>query len=387
MVSKSHNVACNHRMELRSKECIDNVLQPLIDHINLPINGSLTSKDLYHTIISMAVDKNSVHSISKRYQNVPCETSIRYHLKKLNINELIESNEKILMQMAIKNLKPDKEYEFAIDYTNDPYYGKIDTSNDKYVIRGQAKKSTNSFYSYISLYTINKNKRFTIAVLPVKKGKSKIEYLNYFIDLIKRLKFGIEIICLDREFYTVDVFDFLQKQNIPHIVPVVKKGFKIKEILTGNKARTDTYTMKKTVEKVVKKVDLDIVIDVKYNKGKRDEKGCENLGFVVHGVDWHPRKVSTTYRTRFAIESSYRMRNQVKPKTSSKNATTRYFYALISFLLKNIWLCLKRKHFTIIKTGPPTMEDDLFRFDMFILLIEEWVRRKLVIRRVVECIR
>ncbi len=61
-----------------------------------------------------------------------------------------------------------------------------------------------------------------------------------------------------------------------------------------------------------------------------------------------PRKV--TYRRRFAIESSYRMRNQVKPKTSSKNATIRYFYALISFLFENIWLCLQRKYFTIVKT-------------------------------------
>ena len=387
MVFKSHNYACNPRIELRSKECIDNVLQPLIDHINLPINGSLTSKDLYHTVISMAVDKNSIHSISKRYQKVPCETSIRYHLKKLNINELIESNEKILMQMAIENLKPGKKYEFAIDYTNDPYYGKIDTSNNKYVIRGQAKKSTNSFYSYVSLYIINKNERFTISVLPVEKGKSKVEYLDYFIDQIKRLDFGIKILCLDREFYTFDVFDFLQKQNVPYIVPVVKKGFKIKEMLIGNKGRTDTYTMEKTIEKIIKKVELDIVIDVKYMKGKRGKNGCENLGFVVNGVDWSPRKVSTTYRRRFAIESSYRMRNQVKPKTSSKNATIRYFYALISFLLKNIWLCLQRKHFTIVKTGPPTIEEDMFRFDMFILLIEEWVRRKLMIRRAVRCIR
>ena len=86
----------------------------------------------------------------------------------------------------------------------------INTSNDKYVIRGQAKKSTNSFYSYISLYIINKNERFTIAILPVKMGISKVEYLDYFIDQIKRLDFGIKIICLDREFYTVDVFVFLQ---------------------------------------------------------------------------------------------------------------------------------------------------------------------------------
>ncbi|MCL7414397.1 MAG: ISH3 family transposase, partial [ANME-2 cluster archaeon] len=120
---------------------------------------------------------------------------------------------------------------------------------------------------------------------------------------------------------------------------------------------------------------LDIVIDVKYMKGKRGKKGSETLGFVVFGVNWSPRKVSTVYRKRFAIESSYRMRNLVKPRTSSKNATVRYFYAVISFLLKNIWLCLQRKHFTIVQTGPPVIKEDLFRFDVFILLVEEWVRR------------
>ena len=76
------------------------------------------------------------------------------------------------------------------------YYGNIDISNEKYVIRGQSKKSTNSFYSYISLYIINDKERFTISVLPVEKGKSKVEYLGYFIDLIKRLNFKIKILYL-----------------------------------------------------------------------------------------------------------------------------------------------------------------------------------------------
>ncbi|MDW7728364.1 MAG: ISH3 family transposase, partial [Candidatus Methanoperedens sp.] len=108
----------------------------------------------------MAVNKNSIHSVQKRYEKVPCETSLRYHLKKLDLEKLMEVNNKILIQKPIESLKTNKKYEFAIDFTNDPYYGEINTSNEKYVIRGQAKKSTNSFYSYVSLYIINKNERF-----------------------------------------------------------------------------------------------------------------------------------------------------------------------------------------------------------------------------------
>jgi putative transposase len=299
------------------------------------------------------------------------------------MEELIKSNEKILLQEVVKTLKTGKSYEFAVDYTNDPYYGKTDSSNEKYVIRSQAKKSTNSFYSYASLYITNKNERFTLSVLPVEKKKTKVEYLSHFIDLIKGLNFKIKVLCMDREFYCTDVFEFLQKNSIPHIVPVVKKGKKIKQILKGNKARCEQYVMKNAK----KRIHLDIVIDVKYLKGKRDKKGCENLGFVVFGIKWSPRKVSTVYRRRFAIESSYRMRNIVKPKTSTKNAVIRYFYTLVSFLLKNIWLYLQKKHFTIVNRGPQVIDEDKFRFEIFILLIEEWLRRKLRVRLMVECLR
>lgn len=83
------------------------------------------------------------------------------------MEELIKLNEMILLQELIKNLKSGKSYECAIDLTNDPYYGKIDLSNEKYAISGPVKKSTNSFYSYISLCITNKNERFNVSVLPV----------------------------------------------------------------------------------------------------------------------------------------------------------------------------------------------------------------------------
>jgi putative transposase len=81
------------------------------------------------------------------------------------------------------------------------------------------------------------------------------------------------------------------------------------------------------------------------------------------------------------------MRNIVKPKTSTKNAEIRYFYTLVSFLLKNIWLYLQKKHFVIVKRGPKVIDEDKFRFDMFITLIEEWLRKKLRVRLMVGCLR
>ena len=182
-----------------------------------------------------------------------------------------------------------------------------------------------------------------------------VEYLSYFIDLINKLNFKIKVLCLDREFYSIDVFEFLQNNGVPHIVPVVKKGEQMKQILIGNKARSTQYVMKNSRKKIL----LDIIIDVKDLKGKREKKRCENLGFVVFGVSWSPRKVSTVYRRRFAIESSYRMRNLVKPKTSSKNATIQVvskLYPIIHLSQKPVIFIFFTKLNSIV---PPCLESTI----------------------------
>src|SRR5660398_290841 len=69
------------KIGLKSKECIDFVLQPLKDHVTIKVNGSLTSEDIFRTVVSMAVDNNSVHSVSKQYQDVACETVSYTHLR------------------------------------------------------------------------------------------------------------------------------------------------------------------------------------------------------------------------------------------------------------------------------------------------------------------
>jgi putative transposase len=37
--------------------------------------------------------------------------------------------------------------------------------------------------------------------------------------------------------------------------------------------------------------------------------------------------------------------------------------------------------------GPKVIDEDMFRFEMFVLLLEEWLRRKLKVRLIVECLR
>jgi len=86
-----------------------------------------------------------------------------------------------------------------------------------------------------------------------------------------------------------------------------------------------------------------------------------------------PRKIHELYRSRFSIESSYRMRNQVKPRISTRNPVIHSLFAIISFLLRNLWMAVLWTRFSSVKPGPRTIEMCAFRFDQFRLFIREAV--------------
>lgn len=372
MVNK-RQIARQIKNEIRAEDCSERAVEAINRNLTIPINGPLTQKTLIQSLVGMSANKLSVHSINQAVEKIPCETSVRYHLSKMDLDTLLELQSKILTYSKDQILVPGKSYHFAIDFTDDPYYGEVVEENKEYVIRSKLKKSTTTFYSYVSLYLTTKGQRLTLAVLPVKKGVSKVEYIRKFLAVISEAQVNIGILCLDRGFYSHDVFSFLQKENIPHIVPVRKYGQELKKILRGNHSRYARYTMGGTSGPL----DLTLAIDVHYLQGRNKKYGNVNLGYVVYGIDWKPRRVYLVYKNRFAIESSYRIRNIVKAKTSSRNVVLRFLLTIISFLLKNIWVALQWRFFSKVQPGPRTIDENLFRFDLFRLLVWEGIRKKL----------
>lgn len=226
------------------KECCDLVVRALSQNIRIPIQGKFTPKKLFEGLAGMAASNQSIHSISQTLAKMPCETSIRYHLDKLDPEELEKNNNRILSQSVHEVLKSAKAYRFAIDITHDPYYGETVSENKDFVIHSHLKKSTTDFYSYVTLYVISKNRQLTLAVFPLRQGESKIAYLSKCLDCITDLGIDIEVLCLDREFYAKKVISFLQSRPIPFIIPVKCHGTQMKQILDGTKSRFATCTMK-----------------------------------------------------------------------------------------------------------------------------------------------
>jgi len=84
-----------------------------------------------------------------------------------------------------------------------------------------------------------------------------------------------------------------------------------------------------------------IHIVVKYSKDKYKSKGIKYFAYATYGMDLPISKTFKEYRKRFGIESSYKLMNQARARTSTKKPVLRLLYVGLSLLLVNIWIYIQ----------------------------------------------
>jgi putative transposase len=92
-------------------------------------------------------------------------------------------------------------------------------------------------------------------------------------------------------------------------------------------------------------------IVVKYSKGKYNRKGVKYFAYAVHDMDIPVKRMFKEYRKRFGIESSHKLMNTARARTSSKKPVLRLLYVGLGFLLMNIWVYIQWTYLSIRRRG------------------------------------
>ena len=105
-----------------------------------------------------------------------------------------------------------------------------------------------------------------------------------------------------------------------------------------------------------------MAVVAKLTPGKDKKRRRKWLLFVMVGLKWDPKTTCRHYRSRFGIESTYRILRRVRIKTSSRNPTFRFFMLGFALLLVNIWALLRWMVAHIPGPGPHRVAPDHFQF-------------------------
>jgi len=367
MASKSKKSPETKRNCEKNTENVDEIYRIVYPNITILPGKRTDPQVILKGCIAAASCNASISGYTKVHTGLPSHTTSLKFLHRLNMEEMVQNASRMLVNAGKDVIRKGQKYAFAIDKTQDPYYGKHDDEPDTYTVGGKTKDSTNHFFTYLTMSIIDQGRHLTLFSIPWRKGMKNLEAIQQCIELIDQLGLKIRCLCLDREFYDGEIFQYLQETHIPHIVPAKKSGKPLKAMLKGRSSKTFNYTLNKGSKNPVDLVITDCVV---YLKGKNEKHGIVHHAFVVFGISSSPRNIREIYRHRFAIESTYRLRNTTRPKTSTKDPKIRFFYALISFIIQNLWVSHKWKRCAKKQQGPKVIEEERLQLAHFAMIIQ-----------------
>ncbi len=188
------------------------------------------------------------------------------------------------------------------------------------------------------------------------------------------MKLRVERLYLDRGFFCVPVIRWLKALDIPFEMPVIIRGKQgeTKKLIRGRRSYRTTYTL--TSQKYGS-VTFEVWVVCTYKNGKRGSFGREFFVYAVHKVQLSLQLRHDDYRLRFGIESSYRLKNQCRIKTTIKNPIIRFLFVALAFLIVNIWIYLLWHYVSSLRRTSRLVFSKLFTLKQMLEFLRQTVDR------------
>ena len=353
-------------------------LETMRQEIPLTTNGTKCNSEMVWDVLALAaVGRGSIHAACQTLADAPTVPGILYQLRAgwLGRRSMAEL-EGQLNQLLASQLPPDiigKQHEVAIDATEIPYHGQAQ-ADAKEIRRGKAKSGTTHFHSYASAYIIRRGKRVTVAVLPWYAGQAVHDLLQRLLVYLQRLGVGIKRLLLDRQFCSVSACRFLLAQPFQTIMPVPVRSNRLRQLRRENQRSQRTSYIIQSPQAGAVTIPLYVVRT--YLHGRYGKCGVEVHFFTVLGQPWRDSfyRLAQKFRSRFGIESSYRLMNQVRARTASRDPKLRYLFVVLALLLINLWCTLSWRFLSIPRRGGRFLDSSIFRFQLFCAFLIDAIR-------------
>jgi len=272
----------------------------------------------------------------KMLKPCPHQNTIWYNIKKLSVDEIKQQFE-VAFDRILRDAKRRRMFtklvDIAIDVTDWLFYG---DENTPMVCRTKHKNGTNKAYKFATLNIVEAGKRFTLAVVPLSPFDLLEQVLERLIQIAKS-KIKIRLAYMDRAFFNVACISKLEELGIRYLIPAIQNE-RIRRIVEGSEAGTVVrYKMMSTSRRkgLLKKcVEFNLLI-VRSNK---DESKKVTFATNVEVNERYVQEFCDNYSKRWGIETSYRVKEGFRIKTTSRDFRVRLFFFLFSVCLYNLWV-------------------------------------------------
>ena len=242
-----------------------------------------------------------------------------------------------------------RRYPMAIDLHRVPYY-KRGRTPPAHVRKGQRLAGTRYAHDYATASLLRKGQYYVVAVTPYDPGESLADVSRRLLRQAAALGFSPRYVLMDRTFWSADVFRYLQRARYPFLIPVQARGKKAtapggptgtQAFLHGCPSGRYSYRVANRRKQTAL---VTILVQCRNHAGHQGKHGRYAWAYAAWRVDLATaRSAQESYRRRFRIESSYRLLETGRGRTSSRDEGLRLWYVVLAVLLVNQWLQLRRQ--------------------------------------------
>jgi hypothetical protein len=328
----------------------------LLEHLQLQDYGRCLPARLFASLLLLAACwQMSLSLLCQQVHNAPSRETVRKALLAALPPRPLTLRDRLLamLRATLPDHLRGRAVPGVIDLHQRPYYGR----SKRGVTRRQKKKSTRKSFTYATLAVIEPWGRFTVGLLLTRPHMNLTTVIAELLRQAAEVGLSWSYLMLDKEFYSAEVIQWLQKHHLPFLMPAQRKG---KKVGKGNWQLFERstavgwydYTWTGSVrvydakrKKLRSKGEVTVTVQLCVTRGQQSTEG--NHVYCCWGMQrLSPARIARLYRQRFGIEAKYRQLGSLLAPTSSRDERVRLLLVGVALLLLNVWEWLHSEVFS-----------------------------------------
>jgi putative transposase len=349
------------------------------EHLQIRDHGWKCRASVLISILYFAAARvASIYDACQRLRYAPSDEAVRQALIAM-CPSMAEMERRVNAALSCRMLQRlrRRPQRLAIDFTEIPYHGK--PHQDPREIRtGRPKYGTTRFHTYATVYVVQHGQRLTLAMTYVWGDDTVRNVVQRLLRRVRELGVSVRYLLLDREFYSLEVVQYLKAAHYAFLMPVVHRGRRAKDpsraqgtqrFLTWKRSGFSEHRLRNRGRTA--RVQIAVACVSRTRRGSRRKRRLVYAfwGFQPPNCRW----VREEYRRRFSIETSYRQMNQGRIRTCARNPVLRLLLVAIALILRNLWIWLHRELLAVrLPNGKLDLNEHQMRLRTMTLCLERY---------------
>jgi len=302
--------------------------------LQLPYKGPTLSGFHYNRdLLKAAVANTYIETVGNRAD------SLHLAIKNVPTSNVVWQYRMTVERLGTRFDLSNKNVVLAFDYTEEDFYGDV----QGFWIHGYTgEHGVTGKFKFLTCAIINSDipQKIPLISVPVHLGHNMATTVTWCLALVKPLVNSINLTVFDRGFFSKDLMLTLTHAEVPYLIFAPKSENIKKEIesMDIGERKQVQYALQVKKEKTVFRGETTLAL-LKQVFDKKSEKSFD-WAFATNQESIDLEYVVPTYKKRWRIETGFRIQDEARISSKSKDPRIRFFYFAYEQVLQLLWIVL-----------------------------------------------